>query len=71
MDVMSKWKWRLYRSVCLLVQSHKKLWLLLKYETSLWLVLWGGTEVSTSKSGGTAHRIHFDKVSTFEGNGCL
>ena len=63
MVAMSKWKWRL--------QSHQKLGLLVQYKTSLQLALWGETEVITSKSGGTAHRIHSDKVSTSEGNGYL
>jgi len=53
MDVMNKRKWRVY--------SHQKLELFLKHKTSLLLELWGGSELSTSKSGGI-------EVPIFEGN---
>ena len=53
MGVMNKRKWR--------VHSHQKLELFLKHKISLQLGLWGGSELSTSKSS----RI---EVQIFEGN---
>ena len=43
------------------VNSHQKLELVLKHKISLQLELWGGSELSTSKSGGI-------EVPIFKGN---